>query len=72
MATYRLATYASADGPRAGMVVDDKVFDLAALTGNKAQLRCALLQLGDQLGQKGRIVLAVAVERRDDLSARRP
>jgi 2-keto-4-pentenoate hydratase/2-oxohepta-3-ene-1,7-dioic acid hydratase in catechol pathway len=36
MATYKLVTYASSDGPRAGMVIDDKVFDVAALTGNKA------------------------------------
>jgi 2-keto-4-pentenoate hydratase/2-oxohepta-3-ene-1,7-dioic acid hydratase in catechol pathway len=36
MAAYKLVTYASADGPRAGMVVDDKVFDLVSLTGNKS------------------------------------
>jgi len=27
MAGYKLATYQSADGPRAGLVIDDKVFD---------------------------------------------
>ena len=32
MAGYKLATYQSADGPRAGLVVDDKVFDAAKLT----------------------------------------
>ncbi len=32
-AGYRLATYQSADGPRAGLVVEDKVFDAAKLTG---------------------------------------
>ena len=31
MAGYKLATYQSADGPRAGLVVDDKVFDAAKL-----------------------------------------
>jgi 2-keto-4-pentenoate hydratase/2-oxohepta-3-ene-1,7-dioic acid hydratase in catechol pathway len=31
MAGYKLATYQSADGPRAGLVVDDKVFDAARL-----------------------------------------
>jgi 2-keto-4-pentenoate hydratase/2-oxohepta-3-ene-1,7-dioic acid hydratase in catechol pathway len=36
MASYKLVTYASADGPRGGMVVDDNVFDLAALTGDKS------------------------------------
>src|ERR1700693_3407728 len=35
-AGYKLATYQSADGPRAGLVVDDKVFDAAKLTGNAA------------------------------------
>ena len=32
MAGYKLATYQSADGPRAGLVIDDKVFDAAKLT----------------------------------------
>jgi 2-keto-4-pentenoate hydratase/2-oxohepta-3-ene-1,7-dioic acid hydratase in catechol pathway len=31
MAGYKLATYQTADGPRAGLVVDDKVFDAAKL-----------------------------------------
>ena len=35
-AGYRLASYQSADGPRAGLVVDDKVFDAAKLTGKPA------------------------------------
>jgi len=33
---YRLATYQSADGARAGLVVGDKLFDAAKLTGNAA------------------------------------
>lgn len=36
MAGYKLATYQTADGPRAGLVVDDAVFDAAALTGRPA------------------------------------
>jgi 2-keto-4-pentenoate hydratase/2-oxohepta-3-ene-1,7-dioic acid hydratase in catechol pathway len=36
MAGYKLATYKSAEGPRAGLVVDDKVFDAAKLTGKPA------------------------------------
>ena len=32
MAGYKLATYQSADGPRAGLVVEDKLFDAAKLT----------------------------------------
>jgi 2-keto-4-pentenoate hydratase/2-oxohepta-3-ene-1,7-dioic acid hydratase in catechol pathway len=31
-AGYKLATYQASDGPRAGLVIDDKVFDAAALT----------------------------------------
>lgn len=36
MAGYKLATYQSADGPRAGLVIDDGVFDAAKLTGKPA------------------------------------
>jgi 2-keto-4-pentenoate hydratase/2-oxohepta-3-ene-1,7-dioic acid hydratase in catechol pathway len=36
MAGYKLATYHTADGPRAGLVIDDKVFDAAKLTGKAA------------------------------------
>ena len=32
MAGYKLATYQSADGPRAGLVIDDTVFDADKLT----------------------------------------
>ncbi len=35
MSGYKLASYQSADGPRAGLVVDDKLFDAAKLTGKK-------------------------------------
>ena len=31
--SFKLVTFDSADGPRAGMVVDERVFDIAALTG---------------------------------------
>jgi 2-keto-4-pentenoate hydratase/2-oxohepta-3-ene-1,7-dioic acid hydratase in catechol pathway len=36
MAGYKLATYQTADGPRAGLVIDDNVFDAAKLTGKPA------------------------------------
>src|SRR5438270_632000 len=36
MASYKLATYRSADGPRAGVVVDDKLFDAEQLSGEAA------------------------------------
>jgi 2-keto-4-pentenoate hydratase/2-oxohepta-3-ene-1,7-dioic acid hydratase in catechol pathway len=36
MAGYKLATYQSTDGPRAGLVIDDQIFDAAKLTGKAA------------------------------------
>ena len=33
MAGYKLATYQTSDGPRAGLVIDDRVYDAAKLTG---------------------------------------
>ncbi|HLH95549.1 MAG TPA: fumarylacetoacetate hydrolase family protein [Xanthobacteraceae bacterium] len=38
-AGYKLATYQSADGPRAGLVVDEKLFDASKLTGKAADAR---------------------------------
>ena len=35
-AGYKLATFQSPDGPRAGLVIGDKVFDAAKLTGKAA------------------------------------
>ena len=35
-AGYKLATYQSSDGPRAGVIIGDQVFDVAALTGKAA------------------------------------
>src|ERR1700748_3571211 len=35
-AGYKLATYKSSDGPRAGLVIGDQVFDAAKLTGKPA------------------------------------
>jgi 2-keto-4-pentenoate hydratase/2-oxohepta-3-ene-1,7-dioic acid hydratase in catechol pathway len=36
MASYKLVTYAGADGPRAGLVIGDEVCDAAKLTGHAA------------------------------------
>src|SRR5215469_14631606 len=36
LAGYRLATYKSSEGPRAGLVIGDEVFDAAKLTGKPA------------------------------------
>ncbi|MFY9696220.1 MAG: hypothetical protein WAK35_21025, partial [Xanthobacteraceae bacterium] len=35
-AGYRLATYKSSDGPRAGLIIGEEVFDAAKLTGKPA------------------------------------
>src|ERR1017187_3743038 len=36
MASYKLATYQSAQGPRAGMVVGESIFDVAEATGRSS------------------------------------
>ena len=36
LAGYKLATYKSNEGPRAGLVIGEDVFDAARLTGNPA------------------------------------
>src|SRR5579864_3659758 len=36
MTRYRLATYAAAEGPRAGLVIGEELFDAAQLTGRAA------------------------------------
>jgi 2-keto-4-pentenoate hydratase/2-oxohepta-3-ene-1,7-dioic acid hydratase in catechol pathway len=59
MAGYKLATYQSADGPRAGLVVDDKVFDAAKLTG-KPGYASVLGILDDWKAAQGALRKAVA------------
>jgi hypothetical protein len=39
MAGYKLATYKSANGPRAGIVVDETIFDAAKLKGKSVCAR---------------------------------
>ena len=60
MAGYKLATYQSADGPRAGLVIDDKVFDAAKLTG-KAAYSTVLAIINDWTAAKG--ILKAAAEK---------
>ncbi len=60
MAGYKLATYQTADGPRAGLVVDDKVFDAAKLTG-KAAYATVLGILNDWRAAQG-VLKAAAVK----------
>ncbi len=59
MAGYKLATYQSADGPRAGLVIDDKVFDAAKLTG-KAAYATVLNIIKDWTAAKGVLKAAAA------------
>ncbi len=59
MAGYKLATYQSADGPRAGLIVDDKVFDAAKLTG-KASYATVLGILQDWRAAQGALKKAAA------------
>src|ERR1700688_4958459 len=58
-AGYKLATYQSADGPRAGLVVDDKVFDAAKLTG-KAAYASVIGILEDWKSARGALKAAAA------------
>lgn len=60
MAGYKLATYQSPDGPRAGLVIDDKVFDAAKLTG-KAGYASVLAIINDWAAAKG--ILKAAADR---------
>ena len=59
MAGYKLATYQSADGPRAGLIVGDKVFDAAKLTG-KASYATVLGILQDWRAAQGALKKAAA------------
>jgi hypothetical protein len=52
MPSYKLVTYQSQKGPRAGIVVDDKLFDAAALT-RKAAYATVLDILNDWPSAKG-------------------
>ena len=36
LAGYKLATYRSSEGPRAGLIIGEEVFDAAKLTGKPA------------------------------------
>jgi 2-keto-4-pentenoate hydratase/2-oxohepta-3-ene-1,7-dioic acid hydratase in catechol pathway len=59
MAGYKLATYQTPDGPRAGLVIDDKVFDAAKLTG-KAAYASVLGILADWRAAQGALKKAAA------------
>jgi 2-keto-4-pentenoate hydratase/2-oxohepta-3-ene-1,7-dioic acid hydratase in catechol pathway len=59
MAGYKLATYQTPDGPRAGLVIDDKLFDAAKLTG-KAAYASVLGILADWRAAQGALKKAAA------------
>ena len=68
MAGYKLATYQTADGPRAGLVVNDKVFDAARLTG-KAAYATVLGILADWRTAQGVLNKAAAAAGRSRVKA---
>src|SRR5439155_18394979 len=59
MTGYKLATYQSPEGPRAGIIIDDKVFDAAKLTG-KGAYATVLGILGDWRSAQGALKKAAA------------
>jgi hypothetical protein len=59
MAGYKLATYQSSDGPRAGLVIDDEVLDAAKLTG-KGTYATVLAILEDWRAAQGALRKAAA------------
>ena len=67
MPSYKLVTYQSAKGPRAGVVVDDKLFDAAALT-RKAAYASMLDILNDWASAKGTLKKAAAAAGKSKLS----
>lgn len=67
MTAYKLATYRSADGPRAGIVIDDRVFDAAKLTGSKdyASVIAILQDWRTAEGALRKAAAAAAAKRKD-------
>ena len=70
MAGYKLATYQTSDGARAGLVIDDKVFDAAKLTG-KAAYATVLGILEDWRTAQGVLRKAAAAAGKAAAAARR-
>jgi 2-keto-4-pentenoate hydratase/2-oxohepta-3-ene-1,7-dioic acid hydratase in catechol pathway len=68
MAAYKLATYQIAEGPRAGLVIDDKVYDAAKLTG-KPGYATVLAIIEDWARAKGVLKAAAAKAAKSRLKA---
>ncbi len=69
MSSYKLVTYQSEKGPRAGIVVDDKLFDAAALT-RKAAYASMLDILNDWSSAKGTLKKAAAAAAKTKLKSK--
>jgi 2-keto-4-pentenoate hydratase/2-oxohepta-3-ene-1,7-dioic acid hydratase in catechol pathway len=69
MSSYKLVTYQSEKGPRAGVVVDEKLFDAAALT-RKAAYVSMLDILNDWASAKGTLKKAAAAAAKSKLKSR--
>ena len=69
MPSYKLVTYQSAKGPRAGVVVDDKLFDAAALT-RKPAYASVLDILNDWASAKAALRKAAAAAGKSKLKSR--
>ena len=68
MSSYKLVTYQSEKGPRAGVIVDDKLFDAAALT-RKAAYASMLDILNDWASAKGTLKKAAAAATKSKLKS---
>src|SRR5260221_10299752 len=69
MSSYKRVTYQSEKGPRAGIVVDDKLFDAAALT-RKAAYASMLDILNDWASAKGTLKKAADAAAKSKLKSR--
>ena len=69
MPSYQLVTYQSEKGPRAGVVVGDKLFDAAALT-RKPAYATVLDILNDWTSAKGTLRKAAAATGKSKIKSR--
>src|SRR5262245_65046206 len=69
MSSYKLVTYQSPKGPRAGVVVDEKLFDAATLT-RKAAYASMLDIINDWTSAKGTLKKAAAAAAKSKLKSK--
>ena len=70
MTSYRLLSYSSSKGPRAGLAIDDQIFDVAALTG--AARYATVLEILDDWRAAQKTLRAAAVKVRAKKTKVRP